>query len=156
VPLGQPRANTLDPRLLGDWVIQMGDTTDLAAPDTSLQITFQAFNDREYLLTYPEEEPSRAYLTRLGDAVFINFRGDMDEKDFSVGRVIFQGEEVRIHLLNSGMNGATTSRQLRARIAKRVDDPGIYWWETFRMSPFRRAGAAATPADGGTTDPRRR
>jgi hypothetical protein len=91
-----------------------------------------AAGESEYAIRLRDDdgEPiaARAYLSRMAGVLFLNIQEPDEERHFAVARVDFTGDDVRFRLLNASMAPlAGDPPRFRAELARRIDDPSLYY-----------------------------
>jgi hypothetical protein len=132
---GEPEPGLFEPRLLGSWInreagIKWQETVIIDAEDYVVEVL--AAGESEYSIRLPhrhgESAVARAYLSRVAGALFLNVQVLDDERNFMVARIDFTDDEVRLRPLNAGMELlAGDPARFRAEIARRIDDPTLYY-----------------------------
>jgi len=123
-PMGEPQAALFDPRLIGEWLPD--------EPDEGLetgQLWIARFDEDEYVVVGLGDCPNkggRAYLTRIGDATFLNVRDPAEPARWSVVRIDFNGTDLIVRPLSDVFDSATSVAHLRAMVQPRLNDPKTY------------------------------
>jgi hypothetical protein len=139
---GEPEPGLFEPRLLGSWIdreagIKWQEIVIVDAEDYVVEVL--AAGESEYSIRMPrvhgESAVARAYLSRVAGALFLNIQVLDDERNFMVARMDFTGDEVRLRLLNAGMALlADDPPRFRAELARRIDDPTLYYRAPWALS----------------------
>jgi hypothetical protein len=133
---GEPEPGLFEPRLIGSWILAT------VAPADEWVIEVLAAGESEYAILYPglegERTVARAYLSRVAGALFLNVQDLDEDRTFAVVRVDFTGDEPRLHFVNAGMTAlAGDPAQFRAELARRIDDPALYYRGALSLSWIR-------------------
>jgi hypothetical protein len=141
---GEPEPGLFEPRLLGSWINReagikwQGTVIIIDAEDDIVEVL--AAGASEYSIRHGEQAVARAYLSRVAGALFLNVQVLDDEPNFTVARIDFTGDEVRFRPLNAGMELlAGDPARFRAEIARRIDDPTLYYRGPMPLSWVRSA-----------------
>jgi hypothetical protein len=126
---GEPEPGLFEPRLIGSWS-HAGAATGALGDEWVVEVL--AGGESEYAIRWlrhdGEQAVARAYLSRVAGALFLNIQDLGEDGSFTVARVDFTGDEVRLRLLNTGMAPlADDSARFRAELARRLDDPTLYY-----------------------------
>lgn len=129
IALGEPDPALFLPELVGTWV--GGD--DGGDAGTMLRVTHFAGPEYAIILSgHGEQELARAWLTRLGTALFLNVQGLDDAAgdtapEYAVVRIELTRDTLKLRWLEEGIAaGIADAAELRARVLERIDDPAIY------------------------------